>query len=861
MNNSTKNNVKILHNNNINLSLSFNNLTYTLLNNDKKMNSSKYLNSYSLIFNIEDEDTIYNVFKHNDIQFTYQLNNILFIDNDKNMHILNYNLKTQDKFSIDNNRITFNVLNNSSYEFNEQTIYAYNSNNISYIYSNEDKLRFIENNKSGLYTIDNDNIILNSNKLLINIDKFNYNYLHVNDMINKNSYIINNYSYNIELFGKTKKYKHLSHTNNLSFIKNYNNCDVNIITSNQCYKYKIYNEENNIINKTEFYLKNTEYFIIDLPIEYEYETVINKDFKFNKILCPVNINSIDIEIPNSSLDSNITSNEYKSFIHNTKTESIKYDNKIDSKSGKVIKSIPKIKEHCNVSLFFDVNKDIYRKAFNNPNDNKINIIITYHYNSEQEIKYEFVCYVDIMYNQFKKLYHNYNYGFNFDNHGEAIGILLYQHYSDNNSNNINNTYINCNNEEQEININAKTYSIDKDVFVNYNSNSFNKIFVKTDELKFPTNRQLLNNNFNQISYNNNNTGYIYDVEITYYPKKLKYKNFTLLNKENPDNKISLLDYENTNENYLLYNITSQDNKIYLYEYLFEDNTKVVNNPYIMDNQLHKSIFNNIYNYRKSGLLCGDFYTPCLSDYMLMHLFEIEKYFDCNIYDEYINKIYKEKIINDKTVCYRLLANQFYTNKLNHICQYNVNLTKKSSSDESFEPNNFFIDYIDKTKYEENPNMFNQLNYDYIWPLFRIPDYSIINSNDYIIMYSDKENCEYVDYYTNLNECKYFYINFRIYNKYDIEELQNIKIFTETFKKIFTFADENKNIIYNIHIIDILEIDKKNDIYQMKLYVKPDFKMNIIYIIFKDSEDYVNNIMIDNDKYRILCKVYLKNTDN
>ena len=122
-------NNQILNNVNVNLSLSFNNLTYTLLNNDKKTNSSKYLNSYSLLFNIEDEDTIYNILKHNDIQFSYQLNNMLFIDNDKNMHILNYNLKTQDKFSIDNNIITFNVLNNlfngDNFGLNEQ-LFKYN---------------------------------------------------------------------------------------------------------------------------------------------------------------------------------------------------------------------------------------------------------------------------------------------------------------------------------------------------------------------------------------------------------------------------------------------------------------------------------------------------------------------------------------------------------------------------------------------------------------------------------------------------------------------------------------------------------------------------------------------------------------
>ena len=45
---------------------------------------------------------------------------------------------------------------------------------------------------------------------------------------------------------------------------------------------------------------------------------------------------------------------------------------------------------------------------------------------------------------------------------------------------------------------------------------------------------------------------------------------------------------------------------------------------------------------------------------------------------------------------------------------------------------------------------------------------------------------------------------------------------------------------------------------MKLYISNISKLNMIYIIFDDSEDYMNNITINSENYRILCIVYIKN---
>ena len=161
----------------INISLSFNNLAYTLsYENSNYPNSKKYLTNNSLLLNVEDDNTIYNVFKKSNKPYSYQLNNLIFIDDEKNMHLLNYNLISTQKslFSIDNNDIiNVNILNksnNSYYPF--QSIFAYNSSNYSYIYSNEQNLDIMSLNKQGLYYIDNNNVILNDNRISIDINKF-----------------------------------------------------------------------------------------------------------------------------------------------------------------------------------------------------------------------------------------------------------------------------------------------------------------------------------------------------------------------------------------------------------------------------------------------------------------------------------------------------------------------------------------------------------------------------------------------------------------------------------------------------------------------------------------------------------------
>ena len=861
---------------NIDLTLSFNNLSYTL----SYENNRKYLTTNSLLFNIEDTDSIYNIYKHNDIQFAYQLNNILFIDNDKNMHILSYNLRNDQKFTIDNNHLlTFNTFEKTSdlmNQINWQPIFTYNSKNISYIYSSEDKLTFMSMNKPGLYYIDNDDVILNNDRLSINIDKFNYNYLHINNMVNKINNILYNYSYNINLFGQTKKYKNSTHTNNLSIIENYDNCEIKITTSNRSYKL-------NYCEDLDIFIKDTNYLIIDFPIEYEYETVINTDFKYNRNMCPINIQQFEYEISKTSIKSKIALNRFKSFIYDNNPISINYIQQNDEDNhSKLI-----LKESCRVSLYFNLDTNIYKEVYNSFK-NPINDYRDYNFKFEINIHYKTIsynlnCYIDVMNNQFKKLYHNYNYGFNYDNHGDIIGIMFLPKNTNTSLDNYTNYNININDNiksiisgNHELSDNYELYPINKDVFINYNPYSFDDTLIKSNRLNYDQLNRQWNSmiNFSKMYYREISTvdnGTLSERKIEspnliiqnlLYPKRLKCNNFTFLYKNNYQTIYNFPNFEGT-KNVLIDN-TNLCNIGTINLFKIKGNTINVNNPYIMDKDQHKSIFNQIYNYRKSGLLCGDYYTPCLLDYTLIYLFGIENLFNQTIYKTYINQFGRKNSINSETPTndetttndetqtityqYRFLTNQFYQNN-SKIFEYSVNLSKNGDQD-SF--NNYIVDL-----YNLSPQNINEYDVNYIWPLFRIPDYSIINSNNYIIMYSDKENCEYLDYYIHpSSQGNYFNINFRSYNEDNLFE--------------FKILDEQLRLANNIQISSTNLIDKENNIYQMRIYIQNISKVNIMYIIFKDSEEYMNNIKItpqkgenhpsDNNKYRILCKVYLKNKD-
>lgn len=827
----------------VDLTLAFNNLSYTL----NAENNKKYLNPNSLLLNIEDTDTIYNVFKRNNDQYAYQLNNILFIDNNKDMHILTYNPTQRNNMTINNNIMSFNVLENSHntlHNYYEQTIFAYNSSdNYSYIYSNEDKLKSVSTAHAGIYKYDNNNVVLNNDKLSINIDKFNYNSKHYNTFINQANNKISDYSYNVELFYLTKKYKDSVHTLDFECWYNTSN-DVIITDSNKSSHFKINVNDCSVKN---IIIKDTDYIIFDIPIKYCYKSVINQNLEFNRILCPFKPNKfgISFDIDQSQLSKYISIDYSKSFIYDNKCLSITEEPSIPN--------VPKdtqVTDSCRVSLYFRINKKIYDFVYNdimNPFDNKFNILIGYKDIQPSPIIFE--CKIDIMHKQFKKLYHNYNYGFNFDNHGECIGILYFPKSSNmlfsnsltNKSTVSNVNYITMSGAHKNLfdnggylNTYEYTEKFKKDIFVNYSSSSINNIFIKTDNINIQT---VLNNGF--VSHNDIlffGDGQMYtqsniSLSSLYNPDRLKNRDLnyiynTGINKTNQTteifgDKFTINNYSQSEP--LLLNgafIDTMYGCIKLVKYI----NNVVNNHYKMNKEYHKNIFNGIYNYRKSGLLYGDMYTPCVQDYLLIYLFSIENYFDDNIYKTYINSFKKSD--------HHFITNQFRRD-LNTfaVSQYIIDL--KGANDKEYQLNTYLNDQVQPQNY--------------VWPLFTIPDYSIINSDDYIIMFSENENCEYVDYYINTDNKTTIYINYRSYIG-DIDY------------KNFIICDENMKKINGIQITESNILDNDNDIYQLSVYIGFVKKVIPFYICYQDSDDYMNNVTINNknNKYRILSKVYLKN---
>lgn len=851
-------NITAYNNIDIDLGLSFDPLSYVV---DMPDNMKKYINENMLLMNIEDVDSIYNIFDHRRVSYAYQMSNMLFINNDQNIFPLNYNLETLSYFTISYNNIGLNLMPKSLVgvnNFNHQTIFAYNSPNNSYIYSNDDKLVSISYVSQGVYKIDEDNIKLVNNDLSINTTKYKYNHSNINTFINKTNNVIKQYD------------------NDEGITIKYDNGIIEVTDRNVSINKKIKNQEENNFNFDDITIKDTNYVIIDIPLIYEYETHINNSLDYNRRLCPIDIhNNIDINIPD--IFNNYISIDYnKSFIHNNKCLSIKFD-----ENGKAT-----MKDSCNVSLYFNVDIDIYNYVYNLENllNNQFNLIIKIF-----NLTFNFNCWIDVMNKLFKNLYHNYNYGFNFDKHGKCVGLLILPKSSDSlittksendtidkvNENrekrgdytkskfkkkdlsdinyiNVNNSYINLFDYNSSILTKNKVKNVNKDVFINFDLESFENVFMTNQKIDFNFSNEAKlgeTETFDRIltfNYNNITHGLFENPGTLKYPEQLKKRDLNFIYKKYSDTihednpKYPTINKYNATSNLYL-NMAFLDMRygtLKLSECITKDENnnndtyKIINNYFVLDYKKHDIIFNDVYNYRKVGFLKGDFYTPCVQDYLLMNLFNVKNYLTYNIYKKYV------KYFNENNV--RFLTNQFkekngqifqYVLDVNNVDEYRLNFYYDREGD-------------DPTKKK------------CIWPIFRIPDYSIINSNDYIIIYSNKENCEYIDYYiSTLERTTTIYINCRVYFKTDNLNLTNFEIYNEDFEKITYIKITEANLI-----------DRNNDIYQLAIYIEPSHseisvieKMNKFYICFEDSEPYLNHKKINDDTYRrILCKVYVKN---
>ena len=890
-----KKEIDIINNIDLNVSLSVTNISDTLSH-----ENNENIISNSILFNLPDE-SIYNIFIDNNEKYSYQLNNILFVNNDKKIYPLNYNLSSINNFSIKNNNIELNILDDNI----KQTIYSYNYNGFSYIYSNEENLDKMNIYHKGLYKLNIDHFKNNNNnKVSFDLSDYNYNNDNINNLITNYSLIYSKYNSIIKLFPNTTVFKKIYYSNNLNIISNnddiYN--DYNIIYKDDTCTKNIYNNLeilyknisplnsiNNYLYKLPI-LKNN-YFIIDIPIIYEYETYVDNKFEFMPEIINFDLDKIKytFTLDKSNFNIYFSLNKSKSYIYDYKPINI------DSNNNYNLYNLYNVKILLRLCLYFDINENIYTYVYNRSNkdlNNLLDLSLSY----ETLLNYNFKFFIDIHKNLFKKLYHNYNYGFNFDQYGECIGLLLFKYKNDKSElnkniehdeyitkSNINSSYID-NNSIYEERLNINKYTNKKDIFINFSENNIDHIFVKND-VDIDTNNyknidsfktivcsninfNVQNNKFTRTDFyrlnidNYLNSFYKYFQNILYcndlnylyksdtycdlcingfdlnkyifkdinnkYSHNQSYiccKNtFKTINSEiTIDGKYLELNniYEDNFNLYILYDdITFTNNNSYgkLQMVTFNDKT-IVNNPYIINHDINNKLFKNIYTYRKSGLQYGDYYVPSIQNYLMINKFNIFKYFNTDIYNKYTDNSYD------------LCSSQFYKTN-NNINQYYVNYK---------EFNNVDIKY-------ENINNVNKKKNTYIWPVFSIPDFSIINSDKYYVVFDEQYNCEFIDYYINKNETE---ISINIRN-YMYDQSNNI---------IMKFLiDTNKLSIIN----NISYVDKKHNIFSLKFKINSNRLLdnNTQFIVYyKDNEDYLNNYKINNSYYRILCRICLKIDNN
>ena len=873
-----KKEINVINNIDLGVSLSVTNVSDTLSH-----ENNENIISNSIIFNVPDNESIYNIFIDNNEKYSYQLNNILFVNNEKKIYPLNYNLKSINNFSIKNNNIELNILDNSI----KQTIYAYNFNGFSYIYSNEENLDKMNIYDKGLYKINKDHFkIDNNNKVIFDLSRYNYNDNNINNLITNYTLIYSKYNSIIKLFPNTTIFKKIYYSNNLNIINNtddiYNNYKI-YYKDNKSIK-SIYNYNNDIYK---FPVIQNNYFIIDIPIIYEYETYVDNKFEFMPEIFNFDINKIIYTF------SNINGINFNLYFNLNTNKSYIYDYKpinIDTNNNYNLYNLYNVRILLRLSLYFEVNESIYKYVYNKYNEinNQINLSIKY----ESILNYNFKFLIDIQQNLFKKLYHNYNYGFNFDGYGDCIGLLLFPHNnkSENNKNVEHEDYIKQNdinlqylNYSSEARLNINKYINEKDIFINFSESNIDHIFIKNDINTDTDNYNNINTfntlvctniNFNvqnsiftKMDFNRINIDNYLKSFYKYTQNPLHCNNLNYLFKSNVYNDLNITGIDlnkyifkdnnseySHNESYIccinpykktetnniingkyieLNNIYSDNFNIYV---LYDDITlttnnsygklqmiifndrNILNNPYVIDHNINNKLFDNIYHYRKSGLQYGDYYVPSIQNYMIINKFNIVNYFNTSIYNQYIKKTYD------------LCSSQFYKNG-NNINQYYINYK---------ENNNIDIKY-------ENINEINKKQNTYIWPVFSIPDFSVINSDEYYVVFDEKSNCEFIDYYINNDDTE---ININIRN-YTYDQSNNIIM---NF-----FIDTNKLSIVN----NISYVDKTNNIFALKLKINNKLltNNNQFTIYYKDNESYLNNYKINNSYYRILCRICLKIDNN
>ena len=758
---------------NVGLSLSTMPQSYLMSysNNDK-------LNTNSLIISLLDDRMYYG--KSYFPKYSYQKNNLFFIDNEKNIIPMSYNVRFQDHLNILNNKINLKIDNSTIFDA------------IGYISADRSKIHRV-GNEIGIFRPDYSSLIMND----------------VHQLTISNSFlnIINDSKYNASNFKKMlKNYQvRIDEATSHGFYRYFTrykfpSCEISgkTVMFKDERKFNELSVNDSKVNET-YIDYNCKWFKIFIKFKYDYlstniVSIIPFDSDNFKLTYPTNGFNVDFQ---------------KSYILNHKITNV-------IPSGQEL-GIYEISGTFDYILHFNVLEDNYTDK--NYNDNyhpyKDNSKVTISYGNESVVIniYRLVD-NNSKNNLYDILYHDYNCGFNTNGNGQKIGICcipknFYSNIEDMKTC-VKPTYIYLNgNNKFNFNLSKTTElmnssSISTQLSQVFSSGTYNTI---TGDGNTKTGNEIDGIGIKKVVYPQNDAqSYIYKDKNHYtstYNNGYLYKKFIEPTSDGISTEISTdgsqykghVKYNSSNRKFEFNNIQGIT-KPY--------NTKLLQSQ--NNFKYSKECFNEIYNIFGSGLRYGDVYVPSLSELITAYSFRV---FD---------------LLTAMSSKISIPTSEEYQTYFSSDIKRSGTIGSQS------------IELVGiNTAGKINVESANDLNNKSICtlPMFKVPDISILNGNNYQILYDENDNCELIDYRMDFASND-LYLNVK---KYYNNISNNSFIYTSDGCHIYDYQFINDNTLkIGISILN---------------------RSNMIYLCYEDSDSAFNTFQINNKRYRILCKINIK----
>ena len=789
----------------IDLSLSERDIT-SLLN---ISNSPALLNSVrpnSLVLSIYDE----NIYRpSNDVIYSYQFNNLLFVNNDREFKPLTYNINNiNSAFTIDKNKYTLRIDNNTIIEKNNVLAGSYNH------------IPIAKNHIRGRSSYDDSTLTLDRNRLTFTnkiIDKINI----INDYLKSNEFNVklNIYTNVLENF-KIKNTRYLLPIYSINDSDNALTLNTNHITykDKKEITYDISVNTNNLIkidygiDEFNLILRFNYKYISDRNIDYNYYTELINKLLENNIIISNNKISIDKD---------------KSYIFDITKTYFDLDDNLD------IEITSEFKYNVNFKINYRNIGDKYLTFNINILNNVLNFILLLDTQSKLS-KVGNIIYYD--------RYH----GYNFDEYGKPLGICIYpQNYFTNVSGSVisvsyhdNNVYY-CEMEDEGNYISDDMKKYKKPIYVKMSDDYIDVINVNINKNNIKNIIYNITNNFTYAYFhittveeiddeNQVNTEYYYNLtyKTTHFDSTKKYYNVPLsLNGNIQNNVIVNKDFTIT----YLYKYPKPRNNTYVFPYINYNNN---NFEYINPTNTISSI-NSIYSFSLNSSLFENninsneiYYLPSLYDLEVFNGFGLQYFLkkDGNESIDLSSKIFYKA--GDMIYNYKIQEN-------NRIIATNIDVEENS------------VDL--KTRL-----------------LFTIPDLNILYGDKYYILYDiDKKH----DVIRSLNNESFIKLNMQrigitttppIYIKLQyITKKNGIYINNEFIYCSTNVTNDNVNTKAGKMILTNLSVTSSSISFNLYNHSSDE---NILTFYYKDSNDELNDQTINENvegNYKILCQLIVK----